>query len=405
MALRLMIEKRQTLGLLGGASFALLAGVCESLFAQSSSSTQKVSIPLFMANDDNRLEPRRIERGYLGQAQGSAIDGLKTAISSSSFELDAAKVSISITPIRVSSLDQIKGEVLKLNQTGTPLFLSELPSAWLLALADATKLPVINLSESDDELREQQCRSQLFHVMPSDRMRADALAQTLLARRWNKILMLVGDSKEDQRRAEVAAKSLQRFNLRVVARKAFKLSGDPRERQLANLALLTANQDFDALWVVDSDGEFARGVPYRLPLPRPVVGDAGLVPLAWDPRFDRYGAPQVSKAFARQWRRPMTGQDWAAWFAGRLLVTLFLQPQALSGGALKALLSPELKLDGSKGQVLSFRAWDRQLRQPVMLSDGQGVLDMAPLEGVMHPRTVLDSLGADAPEKLCKAAA
>jgi ABC transporter substrate binding protein (PQQ-dependent alcohol dehydrogenase system) len=405
MALPLMIEKRQTLGLLGGATFALLAGVCESLFAQGNSTAQKVSIPLFMANDDSRLEPRRVERGYLGQAQGSAIDGLKTAISSSSFELDAAKVTISITPIRVSGLDQIKSEVLKLNQSGTTLFLSELPAAWLVALADATKAPVINLSEADDELREQQCRNNLFHVMPSDRMRADALSQILLARRWNKVLMLVGDSKEDQRRAEVVAKALQRFNLRVVARKAFKLSGDPRERQLANLALLTANQDFDALWVVDSDGEFARSVPYRLPLPRPVVGDAGLVPVAWDPRFDRYGAPQVSKAFAKQWRRPMAGHDWAAWFAGRLLVTLFLSPQTSTGGLLKALMSPDLKLDGSKGQVLSFRAWDRQLRQPVMLSDGQGVVDIAPLEGVMHPRTVLDTLGADAPEKMCKAAA
>jgi hypothetical protein len=31
------------------------------------------------------------------------------------------------------------------------------------------------------------------------------------------------------------------------------------------------------------------------------------------------------------------------------------------------------------------------------------VLSQAPVEGVMHPRDALDTLGADAPEKLCKA--
>ena len=32
---------------------------------------------------------------------------------------------------------------------------------------------------------------------------------------------------------------------------------------------------YDVVWVVDSDGEFARSLPYRTVLPRPVVGDAG----------------------------------------------------------------------------------------------------------------------------------
>jgi ABC transporter substrate binding protein (PQQ-dependent alcohol dehydrogenase system) len=74
----------------------------------------------------------------------------------------------------------------------------------------------------------------------------------------------------------------------------------------------------------------------------------------------------------------------------------------VSAQLLKILASADFKTDGSKGQVLSFRAWDRQLRQPIMMSDGQGVIELAPLEGVMHPRSALDTLGADAPEKLCK---
>ena len=54
---------------------------------------------------------------------------------------------------------------------------------------------------------------------------------------------------------------------------------------------------------------------------------------------------------------------------------------------------------------LSFRAWDRQLRQPLLLSDGIAVLGSAPVEGVMHPKNLLDTLGSDAAESVCKAGA
>jgi ABC transporter substrate binding protein (PQQ-dependent alcohol dehydrogenase system) len=405
-----MTERRNILrGSVSAAIATIFASSSTRVFAQGAAGSQKVSIPLLTLTDDPRFEARRVERGYLGQAQGSAMDGLTSALQGSSFELEAAKLSITITPVRLATIEQVKSEIVKLTQAGAPLFISELPASLLTAAADATKSAVINVSEADDVLREGQCKANLFHAIPSERMRADALAQILLTRRWNKVLLLSSESAEDQRRTDVATRSLQRFNLKIVAKKIFKLSGDPRERQLANLALLTANQDFDALWVVDSDGEFARTIPYRLPQPRPVVGDAGLVPVAWDSRFERYGGPQVSKAFARQFKRPMVGHDWVAWFTGRLLIATLVPLQASAAkkitpaDVLKSFNFPDLKIDGSKGQTLSFRAWDRQLRQPIMLTDGQGVIEVAPLEGVMHPRSVLDSLGADAPEKLCKA--
>ena len=43
-----------------------------------------------------------------------------------------------------------------------------------------------------------------------------------------------------------------------------------------------------------------------------------------------------------------------------------------------------------------------QLRQPLLLTDGVGVIGSAPVEGVLHPKNVLDTLGADAPESACK---
>jgi ABC transporter substrate binding protein (PQQ-dependent alcohol dehydrogenase system) len=61
------------------------------------------------------------------------------------------------------------------------------------------------------------------------------------------------------------------------------------------------------------------------------------------------------------------------------------------------------EMDASKGSVMTFRSWDGQMRQPMFLTDGQSVVAAAPAEGVLHPKNNLDTLGADAPEKLCKA--
>ena len=133
-----------------------------------------------------------------------------------------------------------------------------------------------------------------------------------------------------------------------------------------------------------------------------MVGDAGLVALAWHAQFERFGAPQVSRRFAKAAGRAMTGNDWAAWMAGKALAAAAVaSPKGPAAALAKAL--PTLELDGSKGTVLSFRAWDGQLRQPMLLTDGQGVIALAPADGVLHPKNNLDTLGADAPEKLCKA--
>jgi ABC transporter substrate binding protein (PQQ-dependent alcohol dehydrogenase system) len=282
------------------------------------------------------------------------------------------------------------------------VILTDLPADWTLAVADAVKLPVLNVGAPEDSLRQQDCRPRLYHLLPSERMRADALAQTLVSRKWSKLLLLVGPSAQDQQRAATAQASIKRYGLQVVGSKPFKLSTDPRERDLANPLLLTASASYDAVWVVDSDGEFARGMPYRTVLPRPVVGDAGLVALAWQAGFERYGAPQISRRFFKAAKRPMTDHDWAAWLAGKTLLALATTlPNGPNAAWAQAL--PKTSVDGSKGVDLSFRAWDGQLRQTMLLTDGQGVIAQAPIEGLLHPTDVLDTLGADAPEKLCKA--
>lgn len=378
--------------------FAALALVL--LSAPALAATLKAT--LLVPADDPRLERTRVERAYLGHPGGPAGDGLQMALDESQFELDAAQAGVAVTTQAAASLDAARSAALAAEKGGAAVLVADLPTDWLLAVVDAVKIPVLNVGDPADRLRAQDCRARLFHLIPSERMRSDALAQTLVSRKWTQLLLLVGPSPADQLRAATAQASMKRYGLKVVASKPFKLSADPRERDLANPLLLTAGASYDAVWVVDSDGEFARALPYRTVLPRPVVGDAGLVAVAWHAQFERFGAPQVSRRFAKAFKRPMTANDWTAWLAGKTLVTLAVAaPKGPNAAWAQAL--PKTPVDGSKGTAMTFRPWDGQLRQSLLLTDGQGVISQAPIEGLLHPSNVLDTLGADAPEKLCKA--
>ena len=371
------------------------------LLAAGAGTAATLKATLLMPQDDLRLERSRTERGYLGHPGGPALEGAKLALDDGQFELDAAGTAVALTSQTVASLDAARAAAVAAEKAGAAVLLTDLPGDWTLAVADAVKLPVLNVGDAADRLRQQDCRPRLLHLLPSERMRADALAQTLVSRKWSKLLLLVGPSASDRERAATAQAAIKRYGLQVVATRPFKVSADPRERDAANPLLLSAGNNYDAVWVVDSDGEFARALPYRTALPRPVVGDAGLVAVAWQAQFERYGAPQVSRRFARAAQRPMTAHDWSAWMAGRALVAVATAaPKGTPATWAQALA--RMPVDGSKGTTLSFRAWDGQLRQPLLLTDGQGVISQAPIDGLLHPSNVLDTLGADAPEKLCK---
>ena len=358
---------------------------------------------LIVPADDPRLERTRTERAYLGHPGGPAADGLKIALDEARFELDAAKAAVGFEVVPAANRDTARAAAQQAEKSGAAAVITDLDVPSTLAVADAVKLPVLNVGQAADALRERDCRAHLWHLIPSERMRADALAQALVARKWTGVLLLQGPSADDAARGAAAQASIKRYGLKLVATKPFKLSSDPRERDLANPLLLTGGGlTYDTVWVVDSDGEFARSLPYRTALPRPVVGDAGLAALAWHAQFERFGAPQVVRRFAKAHGRAMTAQDWASWMAGRALVAAALAaPNGPATAWTKALAANEL--DGSKGVAMSFRPWDGQLRQPLLLTDGQGVIGTAPADGVLHPKNTLDTLGADAPEKLCKA--
>ena len=354
--------------------------------------------------DDERLDAKRIEMAYPGQPGGPLAQAVDVAVKESAFELDAAKLQVKIDVRSARSADDAKVQLQQLAKAGAAAVVLDLPAAWIAAAAASVSLPLLNAGEADEALRQQGCSANLFHTLPGERMRTDALAQTLLARKWSRVLVVHGPTPADATRLALVQAALKRYGLKPVAVRGFKVSADPRERDLANPLLLTGGAEYDAVWVVDSEFEFARSLPYRTALPRPVVGDAGLVAEAWAPHFERFGAPQLARRFARAAQRPMTSPDWAAYMAAKAVLQAALEQPANPGATqvMKALTRADFTLDGFKGVRLSWRAWDRQLRQPLLLTDGVGVVGSAPVDGVMHAKNVLDTLGADAPESTCK---
>ncbi|MBS0467601.1 MAG: branched-chain amino acid ABC transporter substrate-binding protein, partial [Proteobacteria bacterium] len=230
-----------------------------------------------------------------------------------------------------------------------------------------------------------------------------ALAQFLALRQWRKLLVLQGPQAGDAAAGQALARAVQRHGLESIETRPFKLGGEGQERELADVRKLTASAGCDVVAVLDEDGEFARGLPYATQWPRPVVGSAGLLAQAWHPQWQRYGASQLNRRFRKLTQRPMQGQDWAAWIAGKAVAAVLVDaPQAGVAQQLAKLRGGAIFLDGFKGQRLSFRPWDGQLRQPLLLAHDDAVAAMAPLGQWQRGSEPLDSLGVDAAHSNCR---
>lgn len=361
-------------------------------------------VALIQLDDDERYASRRLERAYPGHPAGRLMAAAQLAVTDTELALEADGLSLQLREVLVASASDLASSLQKLKDDKVAFWVLDVPAALVPQVMQAagTAAVVFNASAPADALRGAQCAAQLFHTYPSNAMLADALAQYLAARSWRNALVLQGPAEADQALGDAWARASKRFGVKNTV-KPFKLSGDPRERDLANPRLLTSDRNHDVVAVMDADGEFSRTVPYATQQPRPVVGSNGLVPLAWHPQWERHGGPQVSRRFRKAAGRAMVGQDWAAWMAVRS-VSAVMQAQATGNAQAHARLlrAGQVAVDGSKGPRLTYRAWDGQLRQPLFLSHVDGVAGTAPLEGVLHPTEVLDTLGVDETESACK---
>ncbi|WP_233249754.1 branched-chain amino acid ABC transporter substrate-binding protein [Limnohabitans sp. Bal53] len=381
---------------------AMVVGLSGAPVAQAATHT----VALVSLADDARYQSRRLERRYPGHPAGRLVQAAQLGASDAEVGLRAAGHSIKVIAVTAGSAADLGKVFQQLKSDRVAYWVLDLPEAQLAQAVQVagTSALLFNASAAADALRGSQCAAMLFHSYPSQAMLGDALAQYLAARSWRNALVLQGPEAADQLQGQAWQRAAKRYGIKTVDTKAFKLSGDPRERDLANTRLLTNDRSHDVVAVMDADGEFARTLPYATQQPRPVVGANGLVALAWHAQWERNGGPQVNRRFARQAQRPMVGQDWAAWVAVKSIAALVSDhSKAALPDQARLLRSGQVFVDGAKGPRLSYRSWDGQLRQPLFLSHVDGVLGTAPLDGVLHPVEVMDTLGVDEKESTCKA--
>jgi len=360
---------------------------------------------LQLKNDPRYTEKRTYAR-FLSAPIGRPYFGAKVALDESKFHGSAAGVIFKLDREQERNTEALVRKIGKMHAKGIRFFVTDLPADVLEQVASETagmELLLLNASAHADRLREEACRQHLLHIIPSHRMLADALAQYLRFKRWTDVLVLRGPSEADKALEKAFAASARKYGLEIVASRPFLLSNDPRERAKNNVALLTGKNDYDAVFVADMDGEFARGVPYQTVKPRPVVGSAGLAAAAWHWAWERHGAPQLEGRFEKRAERPMRGVDWAAWMAVKSVAHAVQRTGSADFATLRDfMLGSENALDTFKGKVGSFRSWNNQLRQPLLIVTDNWVVARAPLEGFEHRENDLDTLGLDKPESKCR---
>jgi ABC transporter substrate binding protein (PQQ-dependent alcohol dehydrogenase system) len=309
--------------------------------------------------------------------------------------------------------EDVPAAVSALADDGAAFVISALEADDLLKAADAGKargLLLINASAIDERLREEDCRANVVHVAPTRAMLADGLAQYLVWKRWRKWLLVAGSHEKDKLFAAALRRAATRFGAKIVEEREFTDTGGARrtdsvivEIQRQMPVFTQEAPDYDVLVAADESEVFAGYLPYRTWDARPVAGSAGLVPTSWDAAFDQWGAVQLQNRFAKAQHRAMTPLDMQAWTAGRLVGEAATRTHSADPATLVAFIKgPDFSVAAFKGQKLTLRDWNLQLRQPILLFDGRNTVSVSPQEGFLHQFSELDTLGLDRPETKCK---
>jgi len=319
----------------------------------------------------------------------------------------------SLVDLHLKAGDDPATAVADLARQGISLIVADLPADDLLKAAEAGKAGRIlffNAAATDDRLRQKDCRANVVHTAPSRAMLADGLAQYLVWKRWVRWFLVVGSHERDKLFAAALIRAANRFGAKIVQQREFKDTGGARRTDSGvvqvqqQMPVFTQEApSYDVLVAADESEVFANNLPYRTWDPRPVAGSAGLVPTSWDASNSLWGGIQMQDRFIAQFKRLMTPLDMQAWTAVRMIgEAASRQNSADPNKILDFLMGPELALGAFKGQKLTLRDWDLQLRQPILLTDGRTIVSVSPQQGFLHQFSELDTLGYDRPETQCK---
>jgi ABC transporter substrate binding protein (PQQ-dependent alcohol dehydrogenase system) len=357
-------------------------------------------IPLSLA------EPTLEDEGIMGARQGIA-DNQTTG--------QFLKQNYRLTERVIPRDGDVAATVQEALAAGERLFVSDLRKDDLLAVAamtDTAGALLFNGRAEDDELRTDPalCHASLFHTAPSRAMKADALAQYLVWKGWREWFLVLGSHPEDQAMAAAYRRAATKFGAEIVDEKVYEDTGGARRTDTGHLQVqqqmpvfTQEASDHDVLVVADESEVFGEYIPYQTWLARPVAGTVGLVSSAWSRVHEQWGGTQMQRRFIRLAGRPMTDRDYNVWVAVRAIGEAVTRTNTAAPSRLKEfMLGPDFALGAFKGQGLSFRPWNQQIREPILLVTPRMLVSVSPQDQFLHQRTPLDTLGFDEPESQCR---
>lgn len=312
----------------------------------------------------------------------------------------------------IATPETAEAEMRRIVAAGTRFIVTLADDEMTLKLADAAgpEAIVLNAAAHGDRLRGEECRANLLHTAPSDAMLTDALAQFLAWKRWNALFLIEGSHPEDKALAAAYKRSAKKFGLKVVEERVYEDRGGARRTDSGQVpgqqempAFTQRAAAHDVVVAADRAGVFADYLPYHTWEPRPVAGSAGLEPVSWTPSHESWGATQFQTRFEKLAGRPAHEEDYQAWMALRAVGEAATRTKSDDFATLRDYIAGgRMELGAFKGQKLTFRDWDGQLRQPILLVAGPVVASVSPQAEFLHQVSQLDTLGIDRPETQCK---
>jgi ABC transporter substrate binding protein (PQQ-dependent alcohol dehydrogenase system) len=342
------------------------------------------------------------------------VAGARLAVNDNNTTGRFLKQEFALDVVENTSVPELIAEVRQRIDAGAGFIVADMSPEALLELADTLKgrdALILNAGTGDDRLREADCRANVVHTAPSRAMLADGLAQYLVWRQWRRWFLVRGSGRDDEAFADALRRAAKRFGGKIVEERTFQVEAGSRradgghEQIQQQIPAFTQNAPaYDVLLVADEGEQFGEYFPYRTWDPRPVAGTQGLVAMSWHPALEQWGGTQFQNRFRRLANRPMRPLDYDVWVAVRSVGEAATRTKSVAPKALIAYMrSPEFDLAAFKGRKLSYRSWDGQLRQPILVGTAKLPVTVSPQPGFLHQFSELDTLGVDRPESGCKA--
>jgi ABC transporter substrate binding protein (PQQ-dependent alcohol dehydrogenase system) len=372
-----------------------------------------LKIPILMAREirEDRLPPLSL---LDIPPPDDGVAGGKLAVADNNTTGRFLKQEFSLDVVQSPKRDELVAEVVKRVDQGVGYVVVDASAETVLALSDALRdkdAVIFNAAAPDEALREEQCRLNVKHTLPSRSMLTDALSQYMAWKQWRRWLLVIGPAPEDKLYAEAVRRSAKRFGHKIVEERVFNY--DPGSRrsdggfeqiQQQIPGFMQGAPDHDVVVVADEGELFGDYFPYRTWDARPVIGTAGLFATSWHPAVELWGGTQFQNRFKRLAGRVMRPLDYNVWMAVRSVGEAATRKSSADPKVLIPYMrSPEFELAAFKGQKLTYRDWNGQLRQPILLATAKIHVTVSPQPGFLHQLTELDTMGVDKPETKCTA--